>query len=160
MHSGCRAAHDVGTACIGIVGRATIATRCACVGVIHVAAMGVAVVPILPMLVGSGRKTWLLRAGSVAAKPGWLLWEAATAVAAAVTSVMPAAIASATAIVGHVLLMCGGVDGGWGLLADSHAELLDVCQLALHSSHVGRLGLDRFLHGSIGRAKVCKRFAV
>ncbi len=160
MHSGCQAVHDVGTSCIGIVGWAAIATRCACVGVVHVAAMGVAVVPIFPMLVGSERKTWLLRAGSVATKPGWLLWEAATAVAAAVTSVVPTAIASATAIVGHVLLLCGGVAGGWGLLANSHAELLDVCQLALHSGHVGRLGLDRFLRGSVGRAKVCKRFAV
>ncbi len=125
-------------------------------GIVHIAAMGVAVVPIFPTLVGSGRKTWLLRAGSVAAKPGWLLWEATTAVATAATSVMPTAIASATAIVGHVLLLCGGVDGGWGLLVDSHAELLDVCQLALHSGHVGCLGLDCFLHSSVGCAKVCK----
>jgi hypothetical protein len=147
-------------ACVGIVGRAAIATCCACVGVVHVATMGVAVVPIFPTLVGSGRKTWLLCAGSVAAKPGWLLWEVATAIATAVTSVMPTAIASATAIVGHVLLLCGGVDGGWGLLADSHAELPDVHQLALHSGHVGRLGLDCFLHGSVGRAKVHERFAV
>ncbi len=115
VHYGCRAAHDVGTACIGIVGRAAIATHCACVGVVHLAAMGVAVVPIFPTLVGSGRKTWLLHAGSVAAKPGWLLWEATTTVAAAVTSVVPTAIASAMAIVGHVLLPCGGVAGGWGL---------------------------------------------
>ena len=147
MHSGNQAAHDVGTVCIGIVGQA-------------VAAMGVAVVPIFPTLVGSGRKTWLLRASSVAAKPGWLLWEAATAVAAAVTSIVPTAIASAIAIVGHVLLLCGGVAGGWGLLADSHAELLDVCQLALHSGHAGCLGLDCFLRGSVGCAEVCKRFAV
>jgi hypothetical protein len=64
------------------------------------------------------------------------------------------------AIVRHVLLLCGGVAGGWGLLAHNHAELLDVCQLALHSNHVGRLGLDRYLRGSVGRAKVCKQFAV
>jgi hypothetical protein len=160
VHSGCRATHGVGTACAGIVGWAVIATLYFCVGVVHVAAMGVTVVPIFPMLVGSGRKTWLLRAGSVATKPGWLLWEATTAVAAAVTSVMPTAIASAMAIVGHVLLLCGGLDGGWGLLADNHAELLDVRQLALHSGHVGRLALDRFLRGSVGRAKVRERFAV
>jgi hypothetical protein len=109
------------------------------VGVVHIAAMGVAVVPIFPTLVGSGRKTWLLCAGSVAAKPGWLLWEVVTVNATALTSVMPTAIASATAIVEHVLLLCWNVDGGWGLLANSHAELLDVCQLALHSSHVGHL---------------------
>ncbi len=121
--------------CIGIVGRATIATHCAYVGVVHITAMGVAVVPIFPMLVGSGRKTWLLHAGSIAAKPGWLLWEATTAVAAAGTSVVPTAIVFAAVIIGHVLLLCGGIDCGWGLLADSHAELLDVCQLALHSGH-------------------------
>jgi hypothetical protein len=87
-------------------------------------------------------------------KPGWLLWEVATAVATAVTSIVPTASASATAIVGHVLLLCGGVDGGWGLLADSHAKLLDVCQLALHSGHVGCLSLDRFLRCGVGRAEV------
>jgi hypothetical protein len=160
VHSSCQAAHDVGTACVGIVGPAAIATCCACVGVVHVASMGVAVVSIFPTLVGSGRKTWLLRTGSVAAKPGWLLWEAATAVATAITFIMPTAIASAMAIVEHVLLLCGGVAGGWGLLADSPAELLDVHQFALHSGHVGRLGLDRFLRGSVGHAKVCKQFAV
>ncbi len=122
--------------------------------------MVVAVVPIFPTLVGSGRKTLLLRAGSIAAKPGWLVWEAATAVAAAGTIVVPTPIASAMAIVRHVLLLCGGVDGGWGLLADSHAELLDVHQLALHSGHAGCLGLDRFLHGPVGCTNVCEQFAV
>ena len=122
--------------------------------------MGVAVVPIFPTLVGNGRKTGLLHASSVAAKPGWLLWEIVTAVAAAVTSVMPTTIVSATAIVGHVLLLCGGVAGGWGQLANSHAELLDVRQLALHSGHVGCLGLDRFLRGSVGRTEVSEQFAV
>ncbi len=73
---------------------------------------------------------------------------------------MPTAIASAAEIVGHVLLLCGGIDGGWGLLADSHAELLDVCQLALHSGHAGCLGLDRLLRGSVGCTKVRKQFAV
>jgi hypothetical protein len=57
VHSGCQAAHDVGMACIGIVGWAAIATRCAFVGVVHVAAMGRAVVPIFLMIVGSWRKT-------------------------------------------------------------------------------------------------------
>ena len=41
--------------------------------------------------------------------------------------VVASAIASVTAIVEHVLLLCRGIDVGWGLLADSHAELLDVC---------------------------------
>jgi hypothetical protein len=65
----------------------------------------------------------LLCASSAAAKPGWLLWEIATAVAASGTT----AVASAEMIVGHVLLLSGGIDVGWGLLANIHAKLLDVC---------------------------------
>ena len=38
-----------------------------------------------------------------------------------------------------LLLMWRDVDGGWWLLVDSHAELLDVCKLVLHSGHSGRL---------------------
>ena len=74
----------------------------------------------------------LLHAGTVI-KPGWLMWETIVAVAAA--------IASVKAIVECVLPLCRGIDAGWGLLADSHAELLDVRQLALHSGHGGCLGL-------------------
>ena len=37
---------------------------------------GAAVIPGLPTLVGCGRAHRLLRAGTVATKPGWLLWEA------------------------------------------------------------------------------------
>ncbi len=110
--------------------------------------MDTAVVSILPMFVGSGRTIGLLRACPAAVKPGWLLRESATAVAATGTiTALPTTIASAAAIVGRVLLMWWSVDAGWGLLANSHAELLDVCQLALHShsGQAGCLGLDRFL---------------
>jgi hypothetical protein len=70
----------------------------------------------------------LLRTGTAAAKPGWLLWEATTTVATAGTTVdMASAIASVTGIVERVLLLWRGIDVGRGLLANSHAELLDVC---------------------------------
>ena len=70
----------------------------------------------------------LLCTGTVATKLGWLLWETTTTVATAGTVIaVVSAIASVTAIVEHVLLLCRGVDVGRGLLADSHAELLDVC---------------------------------
>jgi hypothetical protein len=62
----------------------------------------------------------LLRTGTVAAKPSWLLWEASSTVATAGTT-----IASVAALV-ELLLLGRGVDGGWGLLVDSRAELLDV----------------------------------
>ena len=59
-----------------------------------------------------------------------------------------------------LLLMWRDVDGGRWLLVDSHAELLDVFKLALHSSHGGRLAFNRFLRGCICGTKVCKQFAV
>jgi hypothetical protein len=55
---------------------------------------------------------------------GWLLWET-TAVALTTTK--------AFVVIGeHVLLLSGGIAATWGLLADSHAELLDVCKFVLH----------------------------
>ncbi len=123
MHSGDRSAHDVDTGRIRIVCRAPIPTHCAHVPVLNITAMHQAVVPILPMLVGIRRTSGLLCTSSAAAKPGWLLWEIATAIAASGTT----AVASAKTIVGRVLLLSGGIDIGWGLLADIHAKLLDVC---------------------------------
>jgi len=105
-----------------------VSTCNACVSVINVAAIGPAIVPILSMFVGSGRTSGLLCASPVATKPGWLLWDNTAAIAiASTTAALTSAIASTVAIVGCVLLMWGGIDAGWGLLADSHAELLDVC---------------------------------
>ena len=85
--------------------------------------MSMAVVPILPTLVGSGRMCGLLSAGTVATKPGWLL-ETPTTVDTTTTAtavVVASAIASVTAIVERVLLLCRGIVVGRGLLADSHA---------------------------------------
>ena len=76
------------------------------------------------MLVGIRRTSGLLCASSAAAKPGWFLWEVAIAVAASGTTT---AVASAETIVGRVLLLSGGINVGWGLLANIHAKLLDVC---------------------------------
>ena len=122
---------------------APLTTRCAWVGVLHVTTMSMEVVPIFPTLVGSGGACGLLGTGTVTTIPGWLLWETnTTTIATAGTAVAVAAsISSVASIVECVLLLCRGVDVGQGLLADSHAKLLDVCQLALHCGHGGCLGL-------------------
>ncbi len=155
MHSGNRSAHDVCVSRICIVCWAPIPARCARVGVIHVSTMRMAVVLILPRLVKSGRTRGLLRAGTIAAKPGGLLWEITTYIVTAGTAVtVAAAVASVAAIVECGLLLWRGIDVGRGLLADTHAELLDVRQLALHSGHGGCPGLHRFLRGSASGSKV------
>jgi hypothetical protein len=72
------------------------------------------------------------------------LWETTTTTTVATTGntvAVATAVASVAAIVECVLLLCRGVDVGLGLLTNSHAELLDVCQLALHGGHGGCLGL-------------------
>ena len=118
---------NVGMGRIWVVCWAPIPAQCACVGVVNVPTMAMAVVPILPMLVGSGRAPGLLRTSTAATKPGWFLWEATTTVATAGTTVyMASAIASVTAFVERVLLLWRGIDVGRGLLANSHAKLLDV----------------------------------
>ena len=134
--SGDRSAHDVGPRCVRVVCGSSIPAHHACVGVVDVATMGAAVIPTLPMLVGHGRARRLLRAGTVATKPGWLLWEASCIISTARATVAPVA----TAIV-VLLLLLRGVDVGQGMLVDSHAELLDVRELALHSGHGGCLAL-------------------
>ena len=58
------------------------------------------------------------------------MWETTTTttvVTAGTAVALAAAVASVAAIVECVLLLCRGVDVGWGLLADGHAEFLDVC---------------------------------
>ena len=72
------------------------------VGVIHITTMSMAAVPIFPMLVRSGRTRGLLCAGTVAAKPGGLLWEITTTTTAVTTGTavaVAAAVASVAAIV-------------------------------------------------------------
>jgi hypothetical protein len=155
VHSGDRSAHDVGPRRVLVVCGSSIPARYACVGVVDVATMGAAVIPILSTLVGRGRVCRLLHAGTVATKPGWLLWEASCTICTARATIAPVA----TAIV-VLLLLWRGVDGGRGLLVDSHVELLDVCELALYSGHGGCLALHQFLRGGVCGAEVRKRFAV
>ena len=83
----------------------------------------------------------LLCARSAKTIPGWLLVDAAMSAAAS-------ASASSSVAVGRALLLRGGVavarelvDIAWGLLANGHAELLDICQLALHHGKAGGLAL-------------------
>jgi hypothetical protein len=97
----------------------------------------------------------LLRASTVAAKPGGLLWDITTYIVTTGTAIaVAAAVASVAAIVECGLLLWWGLDVGRGLLANTHAELLDVRQLALHSGHGGCLGLHRFLRGGVCGSEV------
>ncbi len=66
------------------------------------------------------------------------------------------AIVSASAVVRRALVLRGKVDVAWGLLADSYAELLDICQLALHRGQAGCLAFDGFLRGHVHGTKVCQ----
>jgi hypothetical protein len=57
-------------------------------------------------------------------------------------------------------LLSGGIDTAWGLLADGHAELLNVCKLALNCNQAVGLDLRCFLCGCIGGAQVHKQVTV
>jgi hypothetical protein len=123
------------------------------VSVIHITAVGVAVVSILPMLVGSWRtKCLLLTATRISKTHGWLLQK--TSAAALTTTV------AFVAIVERALLLSRSVDTAWGLLANGHAELSNVCKLALHCNQAVGLALHCFLCGGLRGAKVCKQVAV
>jgi len=70
------------------------------------------------------------------------LWETTVSIAATkTTSTLTTTVASAAATVGRVLLLSGGVDAAWEQLVDGHAELLDVCQLAVYCGQAGGLAL-------------------
>ncbi len=80
------------------------------------------IVPTFVVLEGGGHTLGLLCARSTETIPGWLL------VAAAVSTAASASVSSSV-VVGHTLMLCGGVavaqgrvDVAWGLLADGHAE--------------------------------------
>ncbi len=152
VHSGNQSAHDVGTTCIWVVHRSWFATCCTGVSVVHITTVGVAVVPILPMPVGSGRtECLLLTATRTAESHCWLLQKT---LAAALTATV-----AFVAIIEHALLLSRGVDATWGLLADGHVGLLNVRKLALCNQAVG-LALHCFLRGGIQGAKVCKQVTV
>ncbi len=125
MHSGNQSAHDVGATHVRVVRRSWFATRYIGVIVINITTVGVTVIPILPTFIGIGRTNYLLLTAARTAKThGWLLWET-TAVALTATI--------AFVVIGeHALLLSGGIAAAWGLMADSHAELLDVRKLVLH----------------------------
>jgi hypothetical protein len=99
------------------------------------------------MFVESRRTNCLLLAAARTAKThGWFLWET-TAVALTATI--------AFVVIGErAWLLSRGVAAAWGLLADSHLELLDVCKLVLHCNQAVSLALHGFLHGGKCGTKV------
>jgi hypothetical protein len=149
VHSSNQSAHDVGVACIRIVRRPWFATRCTGVSVVHITAMGVTVVSILPTLVGiGGMSRMLLTTTGTAKTHGWLLRKT---LAAALTATV-----AFVAIVDYALLLSGGIDAAWGLLADGHAKLLNVHKLALHCNQAVGLALHCLLRGGVHDAEVCE----
>jgi hypothetical protein len=60
----------------------------------------------------------------------------------------------------HVLLLSGGIASAWGLLAGSHAELMNVCRLVLHCNQAVGLALHGFLRGGVRGTKVRKRVTI
>ncbi len=142
VHSGNQSAHDVGAAHVRVVRRSWFATRLTGVSVIHITAMGVAVVPILPILVESGRMKRILPTATRTTKShGWLLWKP---LAAALTATV-----AFVEIVQGALLLSKGIDAAWGMLANSYAELLNVCKSALQCNQAVGPALHCFLCGGI-----------
>jgi hypothetical protein len=58
------------------------------------------------------------------------------------------------------LLLSWGVTAAWGLLANSHEELLNVCKLVLHCDQAVSLALHGFLRGGIRGTKVCEQVTI
>ena len=113
------------------------------VGIFNITAMLVAVVPILPKLVGSWC-TWGLRCARPAKNHTRLV------VGCLCRNHLCLDLRHCNCCRG--CWMCVGAGQGrrcWGLLVDSHAELLDICQLALHCGQAGCLTFDGFLSGCV-----------
>ena len=87
----------------------------------------------------------LLRAGTVAAKPGGLLSKKLPPPPPLLPLLPPLPWLPPLHLLQRLLNVgccCEGVlNVGQGLLVESHAEFLDVRQFALHSGHGGCLGL-------------------
>ncbi len=112
VHSGNQSAHDVGAGCIRVVHRSWFATHCTDVIVVNITTMGVTVVPILQMFVGSGRTDCLMLTTTRTTKThGWLLWLWETMAIALTTTIVFVVIGECA------LLLSGGVAAAWGLLA-------------------------------------------
>ncbi len=134
--------------------------RGACVDVFDITVMGMAIVPILILLVGCGGMRRPTATALLALVQGWLL-----PVAAAIAVVDAATSASTVVpdVVVTMLLLLGGivdVVGWWLLLSDGHAELLEPRQLCLDGGYAVGLALDCLLCGCVHGAKVCKGLAV
>jgi hypothetical protein len=131
VHPHRSAAHHVGPCSVWVVNGALSIARCACVGILNVTAMRVAVVPILPPLVGRGGTHKPTGTALLALVQGWLLRVAATIAIEAATA---SASVVVPAVVVTTLLLLGGVVDivGWRLLlSNGHAELLKPRQMCL-----------------------------
>jgi hypothetical protein len=118
--------------------------------------MGVAVMPVLPSLVGSrGTRGSASRSSTSESIVGWLLQDKVSTAAAASSS-----IASAPSTVEWVLLLGGSIDIVGRLLADGHAKLVEICQLALDRCQAGGLALHCLLGGSVRGAEVGNGLAI
>jgi hypothetical protein len=125
--------------------RSGLATRCTGVSVMTI-------VPIFPTLVGSGRtKGLLLAAAWITETHGWLLWDTRAAVLTATVVFV--------AVVERALLLSGDVDAAWGLLADGHAELINV-QVGAALQPGCWPGSSWFPAWRVCGTKVCKRVTV
>ena len=98
MHAGCRASHDVLAAGLPVVCGTRSGTGLAHVVVVDVAAVGVAVVPILEAFVGSG-----LHHGALTAAGCLMATAAAVSAAIAATAVVITSVGSTA--VGIVVVM-------------------------------------------------------
>ncbi len=79
---------------------------CTGVSVINITAVGVTFIPILPMLVGSGRtKGLLLAATRITKTHGWLLWGTTAAILTATIAFV--------VVVERALLLSRGIDASW-----------------------------------------------
>ncbi len=154
VHSGNQSPHDVGMARIRVVRRSWFATRWTGVIVVNFTTVVLTVVPILPTFVGSGRTKCLLLAAARTAKThDWLLWET--------TAIVLTATVVFVVIVERALLLSGGIAAAWGLLANSHAELVDVHKLVLHCDQAVGLALHGLLlRGGVRGTKVHKQVTV
>ncbi len=134
--------------------------------VVHVAAMGVAVVPILKAFVGSGLHHVPTAAGCLIATANAVSDAvAATAVVKTVDASTAVGIVSVTmtsaTIVGLLMAHVNSVGGLLLLLLlHGHAVLLHCTKLALERRNRHPLHPNAFLHGSISCTKVCNEFAV
>jgi hypothetical protein len=105
------------------------------------------------MLVGSGRtKDLLLATAWITKTHGWLLWDTTATVLTTTDAFV--------AVVKHAFLLSGGIDTAWGLLADSHAELLIICKLGLHCNQAVSLVPHGFLCDGVRSTDVRKEFTV